>query len=183
MFFRFILLFIGILIFSGCKTVVTSKPLVEKGEILDQQKFEGSWIVDNYPAAVRYNEDGNLEIATLRKGGDAFKVIRGTARIIKGKDHNFMSINFIEGEESKGYYLAAYKFSDAGDLIVWPANHDYLAKLVMDKKLKGKVVTMKHSSEVVITDDAEKILTYINQAGDLNAFYYKEPWIFRKTGK
>ena len=175
------LFLIALLVASGCSSVTTLHPLSSNTEPIDQEKFEGVWLVDDGTIHVKFASNGVARIAGLEWKDGQFHVNQGEAIVTQGKQHNFLSVRYKESDGRwEGYYFLSYKFTDQGDLILWPPVPEVFAKMVKRKELQGIVKKGKYTTSVSVTNAPGGLFDIINNPENLELFDYREPLVLKK---
>jgi len=176
-----LLIVLALLVGSGCSSVITTHPLSPNPEPIDKEKFEGVWLLDDGTAHVKFSSNGIAQVAGLEWKKDKFRVNRCEAIVTQGKKHNFLSVRYLEGDgEWEGYYFLPYKFTDHGDLILWPPVPDVFEEMVESGKLQGMVEKSEYSISITITNAPGALLNIINDPDNLELFNYREPVVLRR---
>ena len=171
-----------LLLASGCSSVTTRLPLSSAPKPIDQEKFEGAWLVGDTVVHVKFDRNGVAQIAGVDWKDNQFQIVHAEMIVTEGDKHNFLSFRVQEdGKWMDGYLLAAYKFSEQGDLILWLPNSDVFEEAIEKKQLNGEVKTQQYSTDITITDPPEKLLGFINDPDNLKIFDYREPMVLRKV--
>ena len=165
----------------GCSTVTITQPLTKDPKPINQEEFEGVWILEDQSIHIKFGSDGIARIATLEWKDDRFELKRGEMIVTPGKAHNFLSVRFQEdGEWESRYHFLPYKFTDQGDLVLWPPKIGEFEKAVAKQQLKGSIKKGEHSTHVTITDAPDKVLEFINAPDKMNLFKYRDPLVLHK---
>jgi len=176
-------LLFGCIIFLsiGCSGVTTKYPLSDNPKPIDQDKFEGAWLMDNKVFHLKFASNGVAQISGVKWENDQFQLVHVEMIITKGDKHNFLSVRIQEdGKWMDDYYLLSYMFSENGDLVVWSPNVDIFKNLVEKNHLQGVVTGDKYSTNVSITNAPVRFLKLINDPENLTLFNYTKPTIIRK---
>jgi hypothetical protein len=180
----FRLLLLTLLLGSGCSSVTTTHPLSRDQHAVDVEKFEGIWLMENGSIHVKFTDNGVAKLAGLDWKENAFRVIRGEAIVTEGKKHNFLSVRYQEREgEWEGYFFLPYKFTDQGDLILWPPVPKEFERMVESKKLLGIVRKGEYSTSITITNAPGALLDVINDPDSLKLFEYRKPMVLKKIAE
>ncbi|MFH1038637.1 MAG: hypothetical protein V1789_08240 [PVC group bacterium] len=181
--FSIVLLSISaMLLTSGCSSVTTKHPLSNNPKPIDQEKFEGVWLVDDTVVHVQFGSNGIAQIAGLEWENNQFHIVQGEMIVTEGDKHNFLSVRFQEdGKWMDDYLFLAYKFSEQGDLILWLPNEDVFEEAIEKKQLDGVIKQQQYSTDITITTAPEKLLEFIIDPDNLKLFEYREPMILRKV--
>lgn len=168
----------------NCSSVSTPYPLTNSPEAIDKEKFEGSWIFDDKGQVlqVKFDDKNVAHIAGLQWENDDFEIGKMEMVLIEGNDHKFMSLRAEEeGEWLEEYYFYQYKFTDQGDLILWPPNMEGFEHAIEQGLLNGGIKKGKYSTSIAITSDASILLKVLNGPDNSKLLDYKNPTILKKT--
>jgi hypothetical protein len=174
-------LLFGSILLCGCSAVILQHPLTSQPEVPDKEKFEGVWVVDEGTLQLHFSKDGTGQLAALEWKDGEYKINKGEVHIAKAEPFNIICARFMEdGEWQKGYMFGSYKFSDSGDLIIWPSDYKYFALAIKEDKLKGKIDKEEYSESVFISSDPADVMKFINESQKHNVFIYTEPTVLKK---
>jgi hypothetical protein len=174
--------FVLFLFVAGC-TVETRYPLSAQPKTVDKDKFEGVWLFDTFPVAVRFADNGVAKLATLQWEDDQFHLIHGEMVVIEGEKDNFISLRVQEGvgKWMTDYYLLQYKFTEEGYLLFWWPNQKAFAAAIEKNLLSGAVRRVMDSiSGVTLTSPPDELLKFIDDPERRDLFDYRDPWVLRK---
>ena len=174
-------IFIIVLTLS-CSSVTIRYPISNSPEPIDQEKFEGIWLVDDDEVIhVKFAGNGIARIAGLEWENNQFTMMRGEMIISAGDEHNFLSVRFQEDDKwMNDYYFLIYKFTEKGDLVLWLPNVDAFEEAIRKKQLQGIIEKEQYSTNITITNASEKLLEFINDPDNLMLFEYREPIVLYK---
>jgi hypothetical protein len=182
--FLLVLLSIFIILLTiSCSSVTSKYPLSANPEPIDQKNFEGVWQVDNDEVVqIKFANNGIAMIAGLEWQSDQFIIMRGEMIVSEGNEHNFLSIRFKEkGKWMDGYLFLPYKFTEQGDLILWPPVVDAFEEAIREKILQGTIEMGEYSTSIMLTSSPEKLFNFINNSDNFNLFDYRDPIILLKV--
>ena len=181
--FSIVLLSISAMVLTaGCSSVRIKQPLSGVPKPIDREAFEGAWLTGDTVLHVKFDKNSVAQIAGVDWKDDQFHITRAEMIVTEGDKHNFLSVRAQEdGKWMDGYLLAAYKFSEQGDLILWAPRVDTFEEAIEKKQLNGEVKEQQYSTNITITDPPEKLLEFINDPDDLKIFDYREPMILHKV--
>lgn len=179
-----LLLVAAMLVAPGCSSVKTTQPLSSNPEPIDQDKFEGVWLLDDSVVHVQFSSNGVAKIAGLEWEDDRFQINRAEAIVTKGNKHNFISLRCQEDDGKwDGYYFLPYKFTHQGDLVLWPPVPGAFEGMIEKKKLQGIVKKDEYTTAITITNAPARLLEVIDDPDNLNLFNYREPTILKKVAE
>lgn len=168
----------------GCSSVTTPYPLSDPPKPIDQDKFEGTWLIDDAVFHLKFARNGIAQVAGVEWENDQFQLIHFEMIVTKGETHNFLSVRIQEeGTWLDEYHLLSYTFSDHGDLVIWNPHVDGFKKLLEEKHLQGIVTDGKYSTDISITNAPVRLLEWLNDPEHLTLFNYTEPTILRKISE
>lgn len=173
----------SLLLLCQCSSVTTTQPLASKPKAIDKEKFEGTWLVDGKGnnLQVKFDDDGIAQIAALEWKGDHFELETMEMTVAEKGEYKFISLRAKEdGQWVKNYYFAQYKFTEQGDLIVWPPDSKAFENAIKEKLIHGEIKPGKYSTEVNISSDANSLLKLISGSKNSELFDYQTPIILRK---
>lgn len=181
--FLLVLLSIFIIAFTpGCSSVTIRYPISNSPDPIDEEKFEGIWLVDDDEVIhVKFDSNGIARIAGLEWENNQFIMVHGEMIVSAGGEHNFMSVRFKEnGKWMKDYYFLIYKFTDKGDLVLWLPDVDAFEEAIMKKQLHGIIEKDEYSTNIIITNTSEELLNFISDTSGQKLFEYREPIVLYK---
>lgn len=166
---------------TGCTSVTTDQPLSADPKPLDKEKFEGLWRLDNAAVAIRFAENGIGRVAAMKWKDDRFQLIQAEIIIAHGNNFNFLSFRAQhEGAWPDHYTFLQYKFTDDGDLILWPPNPDAFSVALETNALQGAITKEKHSTDIRVTSPTDVLLAFMDNPERLDLFNYREPVVLKK---
>lgn len=169
------------LLLCGCSSVSTKHPLTKEPQAIDQERFEGAWLMETTVLHVKFASNGIAQFVGLEWKDDDFQMFRGEMIVTKGDEHNFLSVRIQQdGQWTDRYFFVQYRFTDHGELVVCRLNNDVFEQALEQKVLQGVIDKQDYSTEIRITSEPEKLLEFINDPGNLTLFDYTEPMILRK---
>lgn len=173
---------ITILLILSCSSVTIRQPLSNNPEPIDQEKFEGVWLVDDDEVVhVKFADSGIAKIAGLEWRDDQFQIMHGEMIMSEGNEYNFLSVRFQEDDKwVDNYFFLPYKFTEQGDLVLWLPNEDAFEEAIGKKQLQGIIDKGQYSTSITVTNTSERLLEFINDPDNLRFFEYKEPIVLRK---
>jgi len=175
-------LILGVLFSTGCSSVMTKHPLSAQSKLIDKEKIEGVWLVEDDLFHVKFDSNSVAQIVGIGWGSNQFYMMRGEVILTEGDENNFASIRF-QDEEGKwwdSYIFFPYTFSEQGDLILWLPKEDIFEEAIEKEELYGIIKREKYSSKITVTDSSSKLLSFIKAQGNLKLFQYTEPTVLRK---
>ena len=168
----------------GCSSVTIKDPLSENPEPIDQEKLEGTWVLNDEVFHVKFGSNGVAQIAGVEWESNQFHIVHAEVIVTKGDKHNFLSVRRQEDGRWMGdYYFLSYMFAENGDLVAWVPNANVFKNLIKEKELQGVITEGKYSTSVSITNSPLKLLKLINDPENLKLFEYTEPTIIRKISE
>ncbi len=172
-----------LLLFCGCSTVTMSQPLSEDPKPLDQERFEGTWIVNGGALTVRFAENGIAKFASVDWKDGEFQLVRGEMIVTHGLNRRFLSLRIEEdGQWMDSYLLLQYRFTDDGDLLVWEPSYEAFEEAINRGALQGAIRKQKYSENIAITSDPQVLLGFIDAREETGLFEYEEPNLFKRVG-
>jgi hypothetical protein len=185
---QFLLVLLSIFIIAltlSCSSVTIRYPISKSPDPINQEKFEGIWLVDDDDVIhVKFDSNGIARIAGLEWENNQFTIMHGEMIISSGDEHNFLFVRFQEDDKwMDDYYFLIYKFTEKGDLILWLPNVDAFEEAISKKYLQGIIETGQYSKDITITNTSEKLLEFINGSDNLILFEYREPIVLYKITK
>ena len=173
-----------LLLSVGCSAVTIKDPLSENPEPIDQEKFEGTWLMDDEVFHVKFGSNGVAQIAGMEWESNQFHIVHAEVIVTKGDKHNFLSVRVQEdGEWMDEYFFLSYIFSENGDLVVWSPDVDMFEDKIENGHLQGVITEGKYSTHVSITNSPLKLLKLINDPENMKLFEYGDPTIIRKISE
>lgn len=171
----------GVLLAAGCSSVSSTHPLSAASAAADREKFEGVWLLDKSVFTATVASNGVIRAASVEWKDEAFRLVELEAVLTEGKTRKYLSIRSQEdGQWTNKYFFVQYKFTDQGDLILWPPNVEAFEGAVTNRQLRGVLQKDQYSSEVTITNAAGELLEFIEQPAESRVFLYTEPMVLRK---
>jgi hypothetical protein len=165
----------------GCSSVTVKQPLPRKASPSELAAFEGEWVSEGQIVFMRFDDGGMGHFAGVDWKEGKFRLDEGEFTVSKGAEKGFLSARVMEnGKWSEGYYVAQYRFTDEGDLILWLPDVGAFADVVDKGKLDGVVEKGTQSRSVVITSPPEKVLAFLNDPVNGTLFDYREPMIIKR---
>ncbi len=182
---QFLLVLLSIFIIAltlSCSSVTIRYPISNSPDPIDEEKFEGIWLVDDDEVIhVKFDSNGIARIAGLEWENNQFTLMHGEMIVSAGDEQNFLSVRFKEDEKwMNDYYFLIYKFTEKGDLVLWLPEVDAFEEAIMKKELQGIVVKEQYSTSITITSTSEKLLNFISDTSNQNLFEYREPIVLYK---
>ncbi len=165
----------------ACSTVSTPYPLNDQPTPMDQEKFEGTWIVEGGAVAVRFADDGVGHIAGVEWEGGKFRLMQGELIVTEGVPTNYLSIRFDDqGQWHEQYALVRYKFTDQGELVLWSPDIEAFESAIEAKELKGAIEKDRYNTEITLTEAPDSLVRFMNDPKRQNLFNYQEPIVLRR---
>lgn len=169
------------LLFTGCSSVTTSFPISAEPQPIDQDKFEGSWMVDKGAVSLQFASNGVARLAGVEWKDDRFRMVQGEMIVAKGQKNNFISLRFEDdGAWTNSYYLLQYHFTDQGELLLWQPNAKAFESAVATNRQMGVVSKSQYSVHVNMTNSPSALIEFIETSGVPDLFDYREPTVLRK---
>jgi hypothetical protein len=168
-------------VLGGCSSVTVRQPLPRMADADELAAFEGEWVSEGQVLYVRFGADGIGRFAGVDWKDDRFRLDEGEIIISKGTERSYLSVRVMEnGKWSEGYYIAQYRFTGQGDLILWLPDIGAFADAVGKGRLDGVVEKGSHTGSVLVTSAPEKVMAFLNNPANGAIFDYREPMIIKK---
>ena len=177
------LLFAG-LILSGCTVVTTAHPLTSTTARLDRTEFEGHWLLgagdQDTILSVRFSRDGIGHVGVVEWERERLS-LRGGEMIVGARGRpgapRCLSIRLKTEDGWSSYLLAAYRFADNGDLVLWPPRPEAFRAALESKRLQGE----ESSGEMVLTSTADELSRFLGDPESGELFKSDSPLVLRRV--
>jgi len=168
-------------VMAGCSSVTVKQPLPRMADDSELAAFEGEWVSEGQILYVRFGADGIGRFAGVDWKEDRFSLDEGEIIVSKGAGKSYLSLRLMEnGKWLDGYYIAQYRFTGQGDLILWLPDIGAFADAVGNRRLDGVVEKGSQTGSVVVTSTPEKVLAFLNDPASGALFDYSDPLIIKK---
>lgn len=168
-------------VLAGCSSVTVKQPLPSMADAAELAAFEGEWVSEGQILYVRFGADGIGRFAGVDWKEDRFSLDEGEIIVSKGAEKGYLSVRLMEnGKWLDNYYIAQYRFTGQGDLILWLPDIVAFADAVGKGKLDGVVEKGSHTGSVALTSTPEKLMAFLNDPANGALFDYREPMIIKK---
>lgn len=165
----------------ACSAVSTSYPLNNRPTPVDQERFEGTWMLEGGTVSLRFAQDGVAHIAGVEWEGGKFRMVQGEMIVALGVPTNYLSIRFDDqGKWLEQYALVRYKFTDQGDLVIWLPDPEAFESVIEAKELKGVIERDRYSCEILLTEPPDSLIRFMNDPQRQNLFNYHEPMVLKR---
>jgi hypothetical protein len=186
------LLFISVIVITGCTSVTSVNQLGMQPVKLDPKKWEGLWIhKDGMPFYIKIKDSkkGILRIAYVEHKKGDFQIYKFDAFVKQGEDSKFCNIlvkdivpkdedELKDQEYADSFYWMLIENKD-NQIIIFLPDDDKIKKLIEDGKLKG----VKKKNALILQGTSKEITKFVESHKNGELFHWKEPMVLRRAIK